>query len=104
MNGKHRGIPGGIMDATVMASVQKQMDTAAASAVPMIGATWQSAKNGSMELVIVGKHDLAINAVAIAVDPINALGLAAQIAQGVSDSMLAAAQAARGVRAPGKGD
>jgi len=101
--GKHSGnIAGGIggIDAAIVESVRKQIATAAETAVPMVGSSWRANKQGGAELVIVGKHDLGLNAVAISVDPINALKLAAAICEGVSDSMLQAAQMARGMAKP----
>lgn len=97
MGNKHGGnmAGGGGIAGEIQRAVTREVDAAAETAVPCIGYSWRANKeHGGAELVIVGKHPLAIHSVAICIDPINALKLAALIAEGVSESMIAGARMA----------
>lgn len=106
MANKHSGnMVGNSIDAAMKGSVTKQIETAAESAVPCIGYSWRANKeHGGAELVIVGKHPLAIHAVALALDPINALLLAGLIANGVASSMVEGAKRTAAFGKPEQGD
>jgi hypothetical protein len=89
-------IAGGMgLEEAAQRAATREVDTAAATAVPCIGYSWRANKeHGGAELVIAGKHPLAIHAVAVCLDPINALKLVALIAEGMSESMIAGARMA----------
>jgi predicted metal-dependent TIM-barrel fold hydrolase len=105
--GKHSGnMAGGVgIGSEIKRAITQQVDAAAETAVPCIGYSWRANKeHGRAEVVIVGKHPLAIDPVAICIDPINALKLVALIAEGMSESMIAGARmAAQLTKAPVQG-
>ena len=107
---KHSGnMIGGIgrtaTDAAIQKTVTKQIDEAAATAAPCIGYALRGNKDtGALELVIAGRHPLAINGVAVVLDAINALMLASMIADGIAQGMIAGAQATAQLGMKPKGD